>query len=345
MDRLFNFAVFIACAFIFLGPQAARAQSTSQDFPTFVTTNEVSGFIKARDVGDSRLTSFFYALEGGQGDLFVNIVTKNFTGDIDIWSAAGLKPLTKVVVYADFAESETGRVIYLRKPEKMILRVQGRTPGDEPAVFRIKFAGSFIASAEPATPDEPSLPKVTPGNESGIRVNSVGTIVEVLPKPKPSPKETIAKILESKRDVPEKTEPAAKGEETVKASEAAAAIEEKKVEVVVSDNLSKTETVTPSTKAKTTRPSSRTRRTKRVAAAKEKPKDSAAALDENTKPKPIDPLASIYLVIEFKDGKTISRPMSEVFRFSVDKGVLTVVSKDGSIGRYSIFDVAKVTIE
>jgi hypothetical protein len=37
--------------------------------------------------------------------------------------------------------------------------------------------------------------------------------------------------------------------------------------------------------------------------------------------------------------------MNEVLRFSVDKGVLTVISRDGSIGRYSILDVEKVTIQ
>ena len=58
-----------------------------------------------------------------------------------------------------------------------------------------------------------------------------------------------------------------------------------------------------------------------------------------------DPLQNINLVILFKDGRTIQRPMSEVFRFSVDKGILTVISKDGTIGRYSILEVAKVTIE
>ena len=133
MNRFVNLAVIVVCTLVILGGQPLCAQSTNQDFPTAVTTSEIGGAIKARDVGDSRLTSYFYAFEGSQGDLFVNIVTKNFTGDIDIWTVAGLKPLTKVVVYADFTESETGRVIYLRKPEKMILRIQGRTPGDEPA--------------------------------------------------------------------------------------------------------------------------------------------------------------------------------------------------------------------
>ena len=58
-----------------------------------------------------------------------------------------------------------------------------------------------------------------------------------------------------------------------------------------------------------------------------------------------DPLEKVNLVILFKDGTTIQRPMSEVLRFTVDKGLLTVIAKDGSIGRYSILDVARVTIE
>ena len=348
MNRFVNFAAILLVSIVFCGHEVL-AQSTNQDFPTAVTTNEVSGVIKARDIGDSRLTSYFYALEGSQGDLFVNIVTKNFTGDIDIWAAAGLKPLTKIVVYADLAESETGRVIYLRKPEKMILRVQGRTPGDEPALFRVKFAGSFVASAETTAPDEPALPKVVPGNESGIRVNSVGTIIEVIPKPKPTPKETVAKAVEPERDVPEKTEPDAKAAETEKVPEPTTPTEEKKLEVVISDSLPKTETIAPPEKpAKPSRV--RTRRARSAAAAKEKPKETVAASPESNPPKPVkekpvDPLASINLVIEFKDGKTITRPMSEVFKFSVDKGILTVISKDGSIGRYSILDVAKVTIQ
>lgn len=343
MNRLVN--LIAICAFTILGGQL-RAQSTDQDFPTAVTTNEIGGTIKARDVGDSRLTSYFYTFEGKQGDLFVNIVTKNFTGDIDVWTVTGLKPLTKVVVYADFAESETGRVIYLRKSEKMILRIQGRTPGDEPASFRIKFAGSFVASAATEVPAEPALPKVVASSESGIRVNSVGTIVEVIPKPTPKPKETAAKIREPERDVIEKSVADARAKEVEKYPETTAP--EKKVEVVVSENLPKPEKVTPPAKTRRPPPKTRVRRTPPVATTKSEVE--AVTPDENTKAKlakekPVDPLASIHLVIDFKDGKTISRPMNEVFRFSVDKGVLTVVSKDGSIGRYSILDVAKVTIQ
>jgi len=112
------------------------------------------------------------------GDLFVNVLTRNFTGDIDIFTLNGLQPLAKIVVYADLAENETGRVIYLRKPEKLLLRIQGRTPGDEGANYRFKFAGSFVASRESETPGGPELPRVAVRDEGSVRVNSVGTIIE-----------------------------------------------------------------------------------------------------------------------------------------------------------------------
>ncbi|MBC7901652.1 MAG: hypothetical protein H7070_16550, partial [Saprospiraceae bacterium] len=92
----------------------STAQSSNQNFPTPVTTNEITGTIPSRDIGDSRLTTFYYGFDGEQGDMFVNLVTKNFTGDIDLFMVSGLRSLTKVVVYADLAENETGRVIYLR---------------------------------------------------------------------------------------------------------------------------------------------------------------------------------------------------------------------------------------
>src|SRR5687768_18386389 len=97
---------------------AASAQSTRQDFPTPATTNEIAGSINARDIGDSRLTTYFYTFNGDQGDLFINIVTKNFTGDLDVFTAATLRPVTKIVIYASDTENDTGRAVYFRQPEK-----------------------------------------------------------------------------------------------------------------------------------------------------------------------------------------------------------------------------------
>jgi hypothetical protein len=64
-----------------------EAQSTNQNYPTAITTGEISGKISARDIGDARLTSYFYIFNGNQGDVFINVQTSNFNGDIDIFTA------------------------------------------------------------------------------------------------------------------------------------------------------------------------------------------------------------------------------------------------------------------
>jgi hypothetical protein len=323
----------------------ARAQSGDQNFPSPVTSNELSGTISARDIGDARLTTYYYIFDAGQGDLFVNFLTKNFTGDIDIFYQDGLRPLSKIVMYADLAETETGRVLYLRKPERLLMRVQGRTPGDDPATYRIKFAGSFRAMNENALPGEPEAPKVTSTTETNVRVNSVGTILEIIPKAAPA--KTEKKEIETAK-VEEKAE------EEPKTEEKNAVEEPKKVEVVVSDN-------TPS-EVKVNEPKSlpATRRRRGMPArprpvrgtTAETPKAPPPAKRttvkkalETPKERPPDPFANVQLVIEFKDGRSIKRPMTEVFRFTIDKGTLTVISKDGSIGHYSLLDVASVTIK
>ena len=354
--RVFTFLLaLVAAAF---GAGEALAQSTDQGFPTPVTSNEISGTIKARDIGDSRLTSYFYQFDGAQGDVFINVVARNFAGDIDVFTLNGLRPLTKIVVYGDFGESETGRVIYLRKPEKMILRVQGRTPGDDAATFRIKFAGSFVASTA-TEQEEPALPSLTARNENGVRVNSVGTIVAVIPKPTPTPtavESSSAADTRAGRDeaLKEQAEAASETKTDDKAAESSSGQPEKKLEVVV------TETSADKGETKPAAPPAAGRRARGRTAAKTTPPPNTAAATTTpgtTKPKTTrtaartttekapDPLENVNLIILFKDGRSIERRMSEVLRFSVDKGMLTVISKDGSIGRYPILDVEKLTVQ
>ena len=316
------------------------AQSTDPNFPTFVTSNEISGTVPARDIGDSRLTSYYYAFDGGQGDIFINAVTRNFTGDIDVFATEGLRPLTKMVIFADGSSNETGRLIYLRKGERMILRIQGRSPNDDPASFRIKFGGSFIALAGQKSDGEaPKISEPDGSDDSGVRVNSVGTIIKVIPKPPPPkrPVETVAREgrpAEVKEPKPQPTpvvivtdnSPAAKPE-TKKEIAAAPANTPRR-----SRNTSSTPTVFGSGRSKRS-----ARAGKPVTKTPKPPAPPAEAI--------VDPLASIRLVVQLKDGKSIERPMSEILKFSVDQGVLTVIAKDGTILHYSILDVAKVTIE
>lgn len=331
---LSNFAVIAALGLILFVD--GFAQSTDQNYPTPVTSTELSGSIKARDIGDSRLTSYFYVFEGSQGDIFINVVTKNFSGDIDVFNADGLRPLTKMVIYADSSANETGRLIYLRKGERLLLRIEGRSPNDDPANFRIKFGGSFIALAPQKPEDAPTIARSS-GEESGVRVNSVGTILPPAPKPLPT---------RTSREVVATSDPIKQAEETKAESTPPVPdpLPEKKAETetdaeTVFENKSAKVTVVPAKKPAAKRPP-RTTTSRAAGAAAKTPKPPPVA--EEKKP---DPLASIRLIVQLKDGESIERPMNEVVRFSVDKGVLTVILKGGKITRYSILDVAKVTIE
>jgi hypothetical protein len=354
-----------------------RAQSTSQSYPTPIVTNEITGTIKPRDIGDARLTDYFYTFNSSQGDVFINVVTTNFNGDIDIFNADGLKPITKIVVYADTAVNETGRVIYFRKPEKLILRIEGRTPNDDAATFKIKFAGSFVAAADVKF-EEPLLPEVTSANQTDVRVNSVGTIIEIKPKPVSSPIETAAKNNNSKETVKE-ISVEMNAEKSVIAETGADKKDERKIEVkevgqslkvVVTENTpvekdksaqSIAENKTEKAEITETPNSDETGEVKKITidgtaisktdndVSDEKTEVTAAATKpKKTRPAKIvkpNPLENIHLIVLFKDGKKIERPMSEVLKVGVDKGVLTIISKNGTIGRYSILDIAKMTIE
>lgn len=336
---VFNTALF--CALFSFNAFSIKAQSSDQNFPTPITDNTLSGTIKARDIGDSRLTTYYFTFNGNQGDIFVNVVTKNLNGDIDIFAVEGLRPLTKIVVYADTSDNETGRVVYLRKPEKIIMRIQGRSPNDDPATFQIKFAGSFLAGTETDLNNEPKLPEVAKNNNSDVIVNSVGTIIGVKPKPTPEPKPPVAEKTEKTEEKAEaevaKTEP----DEEEK--------EKEKPTVVVTENIEPTEeTKKVETVAKTGK-----KKTKTLEIDNEKPKPEAKPkkekvkkTEETAKTEPVpNPLENIRLKVLLKDGDTIEKPMSEVVKFGVEKAILTIVNKDGTILRYPILDVAKVTIE
>lgn len=320
-----------------------NAQSNDQNFPTPITSNQIDGIIKARPIGDSRLTTYYFTFNGNQGDIFINVVTNNFNGDIDIFTVDGLRPLTKIVVYADSSDNETGRVIYLRKPEKILMRIQGRTPNDDPATFRFKFAGSFVASADTET-EQPKLPEIRREKESGIIVNEVGTIIGVKPKPTPEPKE-IAVEKPAEKEVTEKEETVAEDTEEKNEPE-----KTEKPQVVVTDELEKSkpeETVakTEEDKTETVETPGENNEVKPTEETAEKEKPKKARKEKPKKVTETSALENIRLVVLLKDGGKIERPMSEVLKFGVEKGILTIISKDGSISRYSILDVESVTIK
>ncbi len=344
-----------------------KAQSINQSYPTPITSNEISGKIPARDLGDARLTTYYYTFDGNQGDVFINVVTVNLNGDIDVFTHDNLRPLTKITVYADASNNETGRVVYLRQPVKLILRIEGRTPNDDAATFQIKFAGSFVTAQAVAASSESETPEVKSNNQTDVRVNSVGTIIEI--KPKPTPKEVIAKKSDKKSDpkaevktaeeseteveevenkkklTVDKRNEVSKIENPTEKTDTAKIQKENKPVVVITDEIAEKDIANESKKDS----SGKVRQTEEKAVEREEsvvvkePKISKKS--KTVKPLPPNALDHIRLIILFKDGSKIERPMSEVLKVGVDKGVLTIISKDGAIGRYSILDITKMTIE
>ena len=97
--------------FLFILGGSALAQSTDAEFPTPIRANEISGTIAPRDLGDARLTRYFYSLTGTPGDLIVTVESNNLEGDVDVFTANTLRPLAKVSMYAGSTASGGSKTI------------------------------------------------------------------------------------------------------------------------------------------------------------------------------------------------------------------------------------------
>ena len=189
-------------ATLFAVAQIGLAQSSDQGLPTPVLTNEISGKIRALDLGDPRSTRHFYAFEGSPGDLLITISTRNLNGDIDVFTAVTFRPLMKTTVYASSQPLEVTKGIYLRAHQILILRVEARTPSDEPGTYQIRFGGTFerFTGGIPVAEATNTEPAETTEKSGANRLSSVGATI---PRPatetptetaeaKPSPSPEIA---------------------------------------------------------------------------------------------------------------------------------------------------------
>ncbi|MDQ3686441.1 MAG: hypothetical protein M3430_12700 [Acidobacteriota bacterium] len=156
-----------------------RSQSTDVGFPTPVVSNEIAGRITPRDLGDARLTRYFYALTGREGDLVITVESANLDGAIDLFTGSTLRPLAKISLYAGTSSNKAAKSVYLRREEPLILRVEARTVGDTDGNFRIHFEGAFTPLASAGT-DAPETPATSSGETSrrgvsgGRRVTAIG---------------------------------------------------------------------------------------------------------------------------------------------------------------------------
>ncbi len=328
----------------------AVAQSTDVAAPSPVRTNDVVVTIPARDLGDPRVTDHLFAFTGTPGDVLITVDSRNLNGDVDVFTFSGLQPLLKFTVYAGNSSPIT-KSIYLRKQEDLILRVEGRTPNDDEAVYRIHFGGSFAPiNSAPwlAESDNATQPTIVTGanGKKGRRVSSVGARIdeppsevaeaptpESTPDPGPSeaatPKTTAAKpkIGNTRvrrpvtRTATRKTPPT----ESTKIDDSAAKDD---TEAKAPAENAETGTKTPAARRRSSR------RTATARTAKPSPPAPPQELEES----------GPRLLIETNDGTLIDRYMSSVRRVTVENGQVVVVGRDGKIQRISLASVVRMTI-
>ncbi|HSS19167.1 MAG TPA: hypothetical protein VLL54_03775 [Pyrinomonadaceae bacterium] len=332
---------------------SVSAQSVDVAWPSPVRATEVRATILARDIGDPRVTDHYYAFTGTPGDLLITVDTKNLNGDIDVFTFNGLRPLLKITVYAGLS-SATTKSIYLRKEEDLILRVEGRTPNDDPATYRLFFGGSFkpitsgpLAEHEDAN-QSPEAAVTT--SRGGRRVSSVGARideppVEVAEAPKPEPTPDVAPV-EPKVETPKPTRTNRPRRPVTRRTRPA---EKPKppAPVAKTDNTEKPAEDTGRPAAGTTNPVGQNSETeghtttlpksRKARRTQTKPDESAAPTQEPEESGP-------RLLIETNDGTLVDRYMTTVRRVTVENGQVVVTGKDGKIQRIPLASVVRMTI-
>ncbi len=330
-----------------LAAGSVSAQSTALSSPTAIRSNEVTGGIVARDLGDSRLTDLFFAFTGTPGDLLITVESRNLNGDVDVFTAAGMRPLLKFTLYEGRGSAVT-KSIYLRKREDLILRIEARTPNDDEGVYRLRFGGSFepisgeLAAGELDATDSTSLETEGKSGKKGRRVSSVGATIyeppaEVAAAPTPEPEVTEKPAAET---TPRTTSRNTRNRRPVRgrsrpATEVPAA--EKPVPET-SEEPTASERTTAEKPAPEPRPTTGRRRTgRRSASTSTRPVEKPASTPvEESGPR---------LIIETSEGTMINRYMTSVRRVTVENGQVVVVGKDGKVEKFQLAIIVKMSVE
>lgn len=326
-----------------------NGQSTVSNSPTAIRSNEVTGAIAARDLGDSRLTDHFFALTGTPGDLLITVESRNLNGDIDVFTASGMRPLLKFSLY-EGSGSLVSKSIYLRKREDLILRVEARTPNDDDGTYRLRFGGSFepisggLDGSEIAQTN-PSLE--TTGTEGkagkkGRRVSSVGARID-----EPAPAEIAAAPIPetgtAENPAPEATTPRTTSRNT-RGRRPARGRTRPTTDVPTAEKPASEPTEEPATEARVpaekpppaSRPASGRRRAGRRTVSPVVVEKPATPPVEESGPR---------LIIETSDGTMINRYMTGVRRVTVENGQVIVVGRDGKVEKFQLTNIVKMSVE
>lgn len=334
--------VFIAVIFLAAG-QTVAAQSSDQNLPTAVLSNEINGTIAALDLGDPRLTRHFYAFEGVPGDLVVTLDSRNLNGDLDIFTAVTLRPLTKISMYANTASPEVTKGLYLRTRQVLILRVEARTPNDESGSYRIRFSGAFApfsGGIPVAETSDQSNEAASSSERRTNRVSSVGERIEELP----------SSVTETKPNEKAAEETATNAPSSATKSKSRRANPQPRTTRGRAARSTRNKPASTGTETRRTE-AARTETTeeKKEAEGEEKsgvvnePKPSTPAKPSGQETPPLQ--RGAHLIIEQKDGTKIDRPMTTVRRVVIEGGVIVVVFRSGRIERVPMSVVTRMSIE
>jgi hypothetical protein len=325
------------------------AQSSEQTLPTPILTNEVYGKIKPLDLGDPRLTRHFYAFEGSPGDLLITINSKNLNGDVDVFTAITFRPLMKTTVYASSQSGEVTKGIYLRTHQILILRVEARTPSDEPGIYHIRFGGTFerfsggIPVAEASTAESEETGQKTGSN----RLSSVGATI---PRPPVEKTETVEAAEAKPSPSPEKAAEKPP-EETAAAKKPAPGTSRRTTSRPPPRRGTRPTPAKPTTstrKTETAKTETEPPKTETEKPVEEKPtptEKSSGTTPSSPKSKTQEALPAARLIIEEKDGTRIERPMSTVRRVTIEGNAIVIILKTGKIERVAMANVARMSIE
>lgn len=361
---------------LMIAAASARAQSLDLSAPAPLASNDATGHVQPLDVGDARLTRHYYIFTGGPGDLLLKVESANLDGDVDLFSAVGLRPLLKISmlgVSSGDAITNTSKSVFLRREEAVILRIEARATGDQEGTYHISFTGPFKAAANPSseTQQAPTVSNTTNNrNNTSRRVNSIGARIEEPPVP-------VAPVTASAPD--DGDTPNSSTAPVKESAGAKIAARKKPIAATASDTAPRR---APKTDGASTTASRRRAGAKANAAARRqtppptiaKDDDSTAATKETiarpgtgeppvrvqparparpTRPtaaaapkkQDVMQLPSARLIVEMRDGERIERLMSDVRRLTVEKGVLVIVAMDGTAQRRAMMGVLKVSIE
>ncbi len=342
------------------------AQSFDPATPAPIRSNNLLGKIVARDLGDSRLTHHYYTFTGTPGDLLITVQSRNLNGDLDVFTANGLRPLLKLTLYAESTTPVT-KGIYLRKREDLILRIEARSPNDDEGSYQLFFGGSFepvVGGPDNAETETAATESATASSDRKTkRVSSVGAR---LPEPEPRVTEVASPPSPTPEVTPAAT-PAATPAESASSSTEKATEEQPKATPPRSTARSRRppprRSSTPAkpkeTEVKTAEEEAKKEETAEGVESPAKPKPTprgstrrgATSIERTTKPTtPAEPAPEPEpeigprLVIETNDGTLINRSMSTIRRVTVENGQVVVTGKDGKIDRILLVNVVRMSI-